>query len=63
MNSLELAEDVGILRQDAAGLKHSNTECEDAAHLQLACQTITTTQLGVCDVTQLEVCRKPQGEG
>lgn len=61
VNLLELAEDVSILRRDAAGLEHSNTEGEDATHLQLACQTITTAQLGVCDVTQLEIWRKPQG--
>lgn len=52
---LELAEDISVLRRDAVGLEHGNTEGEDAAHLQLACQTITTTQLGLCDVSQFEV--------
>lgn len=52
---LELAEDICILRRDPAGLQHSNTEGEDASNLQLTCQTVTTTQLSLCDVTQLEV--------
>lgn len=55
VNSLELAEDVSILRQDAAGLEHSNTEGKDAAHLQLACQIVTKTQFCFRDVAQLEV--------
>lgn len=55
MNSLELAEDVGILRQDTTGLQHSHTEGEDAADLQLACQILTKTQFGLGDVAQLEV--------
>lgn len=58
---LELAEDICVLRRDAAGLQHSNTEGEDASNLQLTCHTITTTQLSLCNVTQLEVWRKPQG--
>lgn len=53
--SLELAEDVSVLGRDAAGLEHSNTEGKDAAHLQVASQIVTFTQLGFCDVTQLEV--------
>lgn len=62
-DSLELAEDVCVLLRDATGLEHRNTEGKDAAHLQLACQTVATAQLGVCDVSQLEVWRKSQGEG
>lgn len=54
-DSLELTEDVSILRGDAAGLKDSNTEGKDAAHLQLASQPLTEDQLGVCDVTQFKV--------
>lgn len=58
MNSLELAEDVGILGQDAAGLEHGNAEGEDAAHLQLTHATVTMTQLGFCNVIQLDVLKK-----
>lgn len=36
VDSLELAEDVGVFRCDATGLKHCNSESEDAPHLQLA---------------------------
>lgn len=63
MDSLELAEDICVLRRDAAGLEHSNTEGKDAANLQLVCQTVTETQFGVCDVAQLEVLKKATGEG
>lgn len=52
---LELAEDVCILRRDTTGLQYSNTEGEDASNFQLTCQTLTTTQLSLCDVTQFEV--------
>ncbi len=62
VDSLELTEDISILRRDATGLQHSNTEGKDAANLQLTCHTVTTTQLGLCDVTQFEVYREPQGK-
>lgn len=62
VDSLELAEDVCVLRWDAAGLEHRDTEGKDAAHLQLARQTLTTAQLGVSHVTQLEIWRKQQGK-
>lgn len=55
VDSLELAEDISVLRWDAIGLQHSNTEGKDAADLQLSCETVTKTQLGVFDVVQFEV--------
>lgn len=55
VDSLELAEDIRVLRRDAAGLQDSHTEGEDASNLQLTCQTVTSTQLSLCDVAQFEV--------
>lgn len=63
VDSLELAEDVRVLRRDAAGLQDGHTEGEDASNFQLTCQTVTSSQLSLCDVAQFEVCRKQRGCG
>ena len=55
VDSLELAEDISVFRRDAVSLQHGNTEGKDAADLQLLCQTVTKTQLGLCNISQLEV--------
>lgn len=46
-DSLELAEDVCVLRQDASGLQHRDAEGKDTAHLQMTSQTFWSSQLSI----------------
>lgn len=54
VDSLELAEDVGVLWWDASGLQNGDAESEDAAHLQLTSQTLRLAQLTIY-VPQLHI--------
>lgn len=53
-DSLELAEDVGILWWDASGLQNSYAESEDAAYLQLTNHTLGLAQLTIY-IPQLQI--------
>lgn len=53
-DSLELAEDVGVLWWDTGGLQNSDAESEDTSHLQLTNPSFWLAQLDI-DVPQLQI--------